>query len=215
MHQFYVQILLMRIISSRHTMSLQCLKLRTRIHTHKSQPFSIIFPNVMVFVSGNITLWSTVKIVLILCSLLYMCVYIGIIPQLFSRLNHPENDVRQSVSDLLCRVGHDSPHFIIYPAIVGASRRTEKKTDTDSVTGKLRIGGKVIACIHIHRLHGIHESVEDSSSVITLNRKAFLNRCLLTGYAYNVKLYHWMKSKPCIICIELETLGLSVAYDAR
>ena len=153
MRQFYVQILLMRIISSRHTMSLQCLKLRTRIHAHKSQPFSIIFPNVMVFVSGNVTLWSTVKIVMILCSLLYMCVYIGIIPQLFSRLNHPENDVRQSVSDLLCRVGHDSPHFIIYPAIVGASRRTEKKTDTDSVTGKLRTRGKVIACMHIHRLH--------------------------------------------------------------
>ena len=60
----------------------------------------------------------------------------GIIPQLFSRLNHPENDVRQSVSDLLCRVGQDSPHFIIYPAIVGASRRSEKKTDTDAVTGK-------------------------------------------------------------------------------
>jgi hypothetical protein len=74
---------------------------------------------------------------MILCSLLY--VHVGIIPQLFSRLNHPENDVRQSVSDLLCRVGHDSPHFIIYPAIVGASRRTEKKTDTDSVTGKLLI----------------------------------------------------------------------------
>ena len=75
---------------------------------------------------------------------------VGIIPQLFSRLNHPENDVRQSVSDLLCRVGHDSPHFIIYPAIVGASRRTEKKTDTDSVTGthcKLYIRGK-LTCVY-------------------------------------------------------------------
>ena len=53
----------------------------------------------------------------------------GIIPQLFSRLNHPEANVRESVSDLLCRVGKDSPHFIIYPAIVGASRRAEKKTN--------------------------------------------------------------------------------------
>eukprot|EP00731_Ephydatia_muelleri_P029201 Em0020g845a len=52
----------------------------------------------------------------------------GIIPQLFSRLNHPEANVRQSVSDLLCRVGQDSPHFIIYPAIVGASHRQEKKS---------------------------------------------------------------------------------------
>ena len=52
----------------------------------------------------------------------------GIIPQLFSRLNHPEANVRQSVSDLLCRVGQDSPHFIIYPAIVGASHKQEKKS---------------------------------------------------------------------------------------
>ena len=56
----------------------------------------------------------------------------GIIPQLFSRLNHPEANVRQSVSDLLCRVGKDSPHYIIYPAIVGASKHLEKK---DSFSG--------------------------------------------------------------------------------
>ena len=54
----------------------------------------------------------------------------GIIPQLFSRLNHPENDVRQSVSDLLCRVGNDAPHFIIYPAIVGASKKADKKAES-------------------------------------------------------------------------------------
>ena len=35
--------------------------------------------------------------------------------------------MRQSVSDLLCRVGRDSPHYIIYPAIVGASKHLEKK----------------------------------------------------------------------------------------
>ena len=52
----------------------------------------------------------------------------GIIPQLFSRLNHPEANVRQSVSDLLCRVGQDSPHYIIYPAIVGAAKGAEKKS---------------------------------------------------------------------------------------
>lgn len=46
---------------------------------------------------------------------------VGIIPQLFSRLNHPEPYVRQSVSDLLCRVGSDAPHLIIYPAVVGYS----------------------------------------------------------------------------------------------
>ena len=61
---------------------------------------------------------------------------VGIIPQLFSRLNHPEKNVHLSVSDLLCRVGRDSPHFIIYPAIVGASRKAEKKTESVSGTCK-------------------------------------------------------------------------------
>ena len=36
----------------------------------------------------------------------------SIIPQLFSRLNHPENYVRQSVSDLLARLADDYPHLI-------------------------------------------------------------------------------------------------------
>ncbi|XP_042907666.1 serine/threonine-protein kinase SMG1 isoform X2 [Parasteatoda tepidariorum] len=44
----------------------------------------------------------------------------GIIPQLFSRLNHPETYVRQSISDLLCRVAHASPHLIVFPAVVGS-----------------------------------------------------------------------------------------------
>ena len=94
---------------------------------------------------------------------------VGIIPQLFSRLNHPENDVRQSVSDLLCRVGHDSPHFIIYPAIVGASRRTEKKTDTDSVTGKLYIKERSL-CIHVNisSMHLMNEGMEGLSSTTVL-----------------------------------------------
>ncbi|XP_032817004.1 serine/threonine-protein kinase SMG1 isoform X1 [Petromyzon marinus] len=44
----------------------------------------------------------------------------GIIPQLFSRLNHPEAYVRQSICNLLCRVAQDSPHLVLYPAIVGS-----------------------------------------------------------------------------------------------
>ncbi|KAL4659048.1 serine/threonine-protein kinase SMG1 isoform X1 [Arapaima gigas] len=44
----------------------------------------------------------------------------GIIPQLFSRLNHPEAYIRQSICSLLCRVAHDSPHLVLYPAIVGS-----------------------------------------------------------------------------------------------
>ncbi|GIY22261.1 hypothetical protein CDAR_374792 [Caerostris darwini] len=44
----------------------------------------------------------------------------GIIPQLFSRLNHPEVYVRQSISDLLCRVAQAAPHLIVFPAVVGS-----------------------------------------------------------------------------------------------
>lgn len=56
-------------------------------------------------------------------------VYEGIIPQLFSRLNHPEVYVRQSICNLLCRVAQDSPHLILYPAIVGTiSLSSESQT---------------------------------------------------------------------------------------
>lgn len=39
--------------------------------------------------------------------------------QLFSRLNHHESYVRQSISDLLCRIGADSPQLVI-PAVAGS-----------------------------------------------------------------------------------------------
>ena len=59
----------------------------------------------------------------------------GIIPQLFSRLSHPEGYVRQSISDLLCRVAEDAPHLIVYPAVVGSST-TKLDTKSQSETGK-------------------------------------------------------------------------------
>ena len=59
----------------------------------------------------------------------------GIIPQLFSRLSHPEAYVRQSISDLLCRVAEDAPHLIVYPAVVGSST-TKLDTKPQSETGK-------------------------------------------------------------------------------
>lgn len=48
-----------------------------------------------------------------------------IIPQLFSRLNHPETYVRKCVSDLLCRLAEDTPHLITFPAVVGAVETEE------------------------------------------------------------------------------------------
>ncbi|PIK62568.1 putative serine/threonine-protein kinase SMG1 [Apostichopus japonicus] len=54
----------------------------------------------------------------------------SIIPQLFSRLNHPEAYVRQSISDLLCRVAQDSPHLIVYQAVVGCADSESRKDES-------------------------------------------------------------------------------------
>lgn len=56
-----------------------------------------------------------------------------IIPQLFSRLNHHEPYVRKRVSELLCRVARDSPHLIIFPAVVGAAQ--EQRVKITDLTG--------------------------------------------------------------------------------
>ncbi len=42
-----------------------------------------------------------------------------LIPQLFSRLNHPDNYVRDYVTNLLIRIAKDYPQLILYSVIVG------------------------------------------------------------------------------------------------
>ncbi|KAL1129069.1 hypothetical protein AAG570_013601 [Ranatra chinensis] len=46
--------------------------------------------------------------------------WVTIVPQLFSRLNHPEPYVRKRISELLTRIGCDAPHLITFPAVVGS-----------------------------------------------------------------------------------------------
>lgn len=46
--------------------------------------------------------------------------WVCIIPQLFSRLSHPQPYVRRRVSELLCRLAADKPHLIIFPSVVGS-----------------------------------------------------------------------------------------------
>ncbi|GAB0095899.1 Serine/threonine-protein kinase Smg1 [Sergentomyia squamirostris] len=60
-----------------------------------------------------------------------------IIPQLFSRLNHHEPYVRRRVSELLCRVAEDSPHIIIFPAVVGAAQ--DEKTSINGTGSTLSV----------------------------------------------------------------------------
>ncbi|CAH2981536.1 unnamed protein product [Chilo suppressalis] len=57
-----------------------------------------------------------------------------IIPQLFSRLNHPETYVRKCVSDLLCRLAEDTPHLITFPAVVGAVENEQNELTELKIT---------------------------------------------------------------------------------
>ncbi|XP_032597282.1 serine/threonine-protein kinase Smg1 [Drosophila grimshawi] len=60
-----------------------------------------------------------------------------IIPQLFSRLNHHEPYVRQSVCALLCRLAESRPQLVTFPAVVGANRELQATplTSTSTSTG--------------------------------------------------------------------------------
>jgi hypothetical protein len=51
-----------------------------------------------------------------------------VIPQLFSRLYHPEAIVRQEITNLLCRIASEYPHLMCYPAVLGAA---EAQIDQD------------------------------------------------------------------------------------
>ncbi|XP_023332658.1 serine/threonine-protein kinase SMG1 [Eurytemora carolleeae] len=54
----------------------------------------------------------------------------AIIPQLFSRLNHPVPVVRQRISDLLCRISAKYPELIIFPAVVGSLTTGAQTSET-------------------------------------------------------------------------------------
>lgn len=55
-----------------------------------------------------------------------------IVPQLFSRLNHHEPYVRQSLAELLCRLAVNQPQLIIFPAVVGAQQELKYRNNKDS-----------------------------------------------------------------------------------
>lgn len=73
-----------------------------------------------------------------------------IIPQLFSRLSHPSTYVQQEVLELLCRLGRDVPHLIVYPAVVGSAGDEDNSTpavlaDASTTTPHARIMQSIIA----------------------------------------------------------------------
>lgn len=52
--------------------------------------------------------------------LIIIFLFPGIIPQLFARLSHPALAVRSLISKLLCEIAKESPHLVVYPAVVGS-----------------------------------------------------------------------------------------------
>ncbi len=80
----------------------------------------------------------------------------SIIPQLFARLNHPVRIVRNRISELLCRIATDSPHLIIYPAVVG--------TATDKLS-------KLLTSVVDDECDAEEEEDERDESEISLNRQ--------------------------------------------
>ncbi|CAF4753479.1 unnamed protein product [Rotaria socialis] len=57
-----------------------------------------------------------------------------LIPQLFSRLNHPDSFVRDYVTNLLIRIAKDFPQLILYSVVVGITddskmRRIKSRDD--------------------------------------------------------------------------------------
>ena len=69
--------------------------------------------------------WVTLYCLMII----FISTFQPIIPQLFSRLNHPVRAVRNRISDLICRIAEDFPHLIIFPAVVGGASSSLTETD--------------------------------------------------------------------------------------
>ena len=81
-----------------------------------------------------------------------------IIPQLFSRLNHPEHYVRKSVADLLNRIATETPHLIVYPVIVGC----EQKISEGKMRSKRRGNDSILT-------DKINQSQEDEQDSVLLH----------------------------------------------
>ncbi|XP_052759875.1 serine/threonine-protein kinase SMG1-like [Mya arenaria] len=98
----------------------------------------------------------------------------GIIPQLFSRLSHPEAYVRQSISDLLCRLAEDAPHLIVYPAVVGSSTsRLDAKTESGLLNNYLAKDGDVDGATE-------GNSQEEEEIPVETEAESLLHNCILS-----------------------------------
>lgn len=66
-----------------------------------------------------------------------------IIPQLFARINHPVATVRRLLTQLVCRIAVNSPHLIIFPAVVGSLQ--DNRMDLTTIS-QMSVGdGEVMA----------------------------------------------------------------------
>ena len=80
----------------------------------------------------------------------------SIVPQLFSRLNHPEPYVRRSITELLCRIATDTPHLIVYPAVVGSQTMLVTSPDQDLLHGGEGVSSGTVAHDANARYHNLN-----------------------------------------------------------
>ena len=80
----------------------------------------------------------------------------SIVPQLFSRLNHPEPYVRRSITELLCRIATDTPHLIVYPAVVGSQTMLVTSPDQDLLHGGDGVSSGTVAHDANARYHNLN-----------------------------------------------------------
>ncbi|KAI9209426.1 uncharacterized protein BJ171DRAFT_117404 [Polychytrium aggregatum] len=80
----------------------------------------------------------------------------SVTPQLFSRLRHPEHLVRSLITDVLCRIGRDSPHLVIYHAVVGSLLAIRESSAADSsfiaIVSSLRKNGLSTLVSQVERM---------------------------------------------------------------
>ncbi|XP_077975239.1 serine/threonine-protein kinase SMG1-like isoform X1 [Styela clava] len=104
----------------------------------------------------------------------------GIIPQLFSRLNHPEVYVRQSISDLLCRIAKNAAHLVVYPVVVATThadnksrnllRSTQLDEDGNQLDGEEDGSG-------VQFDSGLKSDIASQPSAIEIHAEGYVNAC--------------------------------------
>ncbi|CAG8560727.1 5738_t:CDS:10, partial [Ambispora gerdemannii] len=103
-----------------------------------------------------------------------------IIPQLFSRLDHPESFVRQQICNLLCKIATSSPQSIVYHTVVALnsnSTNEQTKQSLQSIASSLDVSNGVL-------IAEIRRVIQELQRITVLWEELWLNK--ITGLQLDV-----------------------------